>query len=59
MALSAADFTTRLTESGLMNSEEVGALVAARPVGQPALDGEALARLLVQQKKLTAYQAAL
>ncbi len=57
MAISVADFTTRLAESGLMTAEEVGVVIAELSVGQSPPDVEALARQLVKQKKLTAYQA--
>ena len=57
MALSVADFTTRLAESGLMTAEEVGIAITELSAGQQSPDVETLARQLVKQKKLTAYQA--
>jgi formylglycine-generating enzyme required for sulfatase activity/serine/threonine protein kinase len=50
-------FTRQLADSGLMSADDIGALVAAlSDDGRPA-DGESLARELVRQKKLTAWQA--
>ena len=46
MALSVADFTTRLTDSGLMTSEEVGAVIAELSMKQQPPDAEVLARHL-------------
>ena len=53
MAVSPDTLATHLTEAGLVTRTELDAL---RDQHQPA-DAEALARLLVKQKVLTAYQA--
>jgi serine/threonine protein kinase len=53
MALSLDQFCSQLIDSGLLSAEELSKL---RESHQPA-DAEALARLLVKQKVLTAYQA--
>jgi eukaryotic-like serine/threonine-protein kinase len=57
MAISLDQFSQYLADSGLMSREDIASLVAALPTGSKPLDGEQLARELVRQKKLTAYQA--
>ena len=57
MAISLDQFTQQLADSGLMSREEIASFVAGLPAGSKPLDGEQLARQLVRQKKLTAYQA--
>jgi serine/threonine protein kinase len=57
MAISLDQFTQQLADSGLMSSEEIQSFVAALLADDEPLDGERLARQLVRQKKLTAYQA--
>src|SRR5262245_22883459 len=50
-------FLDRLLQSGLLSAAEVQKLVDALPADRRPADGEALARELVRQRKLTAYQA--
>ena len=57
VAISVHQFTRQLTDSGLMPADAVTALIDALPDDKKPQDGEQLARLLVRQKKLTAYQA--
>ncbi len=57
MSLSKDEFTQQLTASGLMDAAAVTAFLPSQAEGQPPQDGEALARELVQQKKLTPFQA--
>ena len=57
MAISLDQFTQQLTDSGLMSSDEIASVVAGLRASSKPLDGEELARQLVRQKKLTAYQA--
>ena len=57
MAISLDQFTQQLTDSGLMSSDEIASVVAGLRASSKPLDSEELARQLVRQKKLTAYQA--
>ncbi|MBS0204670.1 MAG: SUMF1/EgtB/PvdO family nonheme iron enzyme [Planctomycetes bacterium] len=57
MSQSVAEFTKRLTDSGLISAEEVRALIDALQADQRPVDGESLAREMVQQNKLTKFQA--
>src|SRR5262245_15743550 len=57
MAVSLQVFLEQLTESQLLAAVEVEQLVGALPEEKRPADGEQLARELVRQKKLTAYQA--
>ena len=57
MAVSLQAFIEQLAESQLLAAAEVEQLVAALPQEKQPKDGEELARELVRQKKLTAYQA--
>ncbi|MCY2992153.1 MAG: SUMF1/EgtB/PvdO family nonheme iron enzyme [Planctomycetota bacterium] len=57
MAISLDQFTQQLADSGLMSSDDIASVVAGLRASSKPLDGEALARQLVRQKKLTAYQA--
>ena len=57
MTISWSDFSRRLNDSGLMSADERNAFVADRPAKSRSGDGETLARELVQQQKLTKYQA--
>lgn len=57
MPLSLDDFRERITASNLLSADELQAFVAAMPPEKRPNDGEQLARELVKQKKLTAYQA--
>lgn len=50
-------FIRQLTDSGLLSADEVAAAVDSLPPEKKPNDGEQLARELVRQKKLTAYQA--
>ena len=45
------------TAGGLLARDDVQSLIDALPTGKQPKDGQQLARLLVKQKKLTAYQA--
>ena len=56
MVFSRDEFLQRLTESGVVSSEIV-AQAAANPPTSGTQDGEALSRELVQQQRLTKYQA--
>jgi serine/threonine protein kinase/formylglycine-generating enzyme required for sulfatase activity len=55
--LSLKHFRQRLDESGLIAQADLQALLAELPEESRPADGEELARLLVQRKKLTAFQA--
>ncbi len=55
MSISLAQFADHLVESGLLSRVEVQASLEALPANQQPQDGQQLARLLVQQKKLTSY----
>jgi serine/threonine protein kinase len=57
MTLSVADFTQRLTDSGLMDAAEVAEFLAKQPTDKQPVDAEQLARELVKHKKLTKFQA--
>lgn len=59
MAISLANFQSRLIESGLMTGDALRAFLEASPADQAPTDGEQLARALVKARKLTAYQAQL
>lgn len=50
-------FIHTLAESGLMTAEEVRTFIDGLPAEQRPADGEALAKLLFQRKKLTKFQA--
>ena len=56
MPLKSEQFTQQLVDSGLMPAGDLQSLLAALPAPRKA-DGEQIARELVRQKKLTAYQA--
>src|SRR5688572_30475440 len=55
MPLSLEQFAKQVADSSLMSPQDVQAVVSAS--APPPADGEQLARLLVKQKKLSAYQA--
>lgn len=57
MSLSKDEFTQQLTESGLMDVAAVTAFQSGLAGDQQSQDGEGLARELVKQKRLTAFQA--
>lgn len=50
-------FTQQLTDSGLMSAADVQAFCEARPTDTRPSDGEQLARALINEKKLTPFQA--
>ena len=56
IAPSVEEFTRRLTESGLMNSQEVQQFVASLPAKQRPTAAEPLARLIFQKGLLTKFQ---
>jgi serine/threonine protein kinase/WD40 repeat protein len=49
-------FTKKIIESSLMSADEIKLLLDDLPTDKKPQDAQQLARLLVQQKKLTAYQ---
>ncbi len=57
MALSVEQFLNHITASELVSADDMQPLLAALPDDLPPKDGEALARELVQQKRLTKFQA--
>jgi hypothetical protein len=57
IAVSLAQFRDWVIDSGLVSASQLQALVADLPEERRPADGEQLARLLVQQRKLTAFQA--
>ena len=57
MPLSIDQFLGRLSDSALLDCAAVELLIQDMPEGERPSDGEQLARLLVQRKMLTAYQA--
>lgn len=57
MPLGLDQFLTQLTTCGLMTEAEVRAVIDGLADEQRPRDGEQLARELIRQKKLTAYQA--
>jgi len=57
VAPSLDQFVRHLADSTLMSADEVTGLIAALPAARKPQDGEQLAKELVRQKKLTAFQA--
>ena len=57
MPVSLDQFVQQIVAGGLMSADEVAAVVDALPGDKQLRDAEQLARELVRQKKLTAYQA--
>ncbi len=57
MAVSLEQFVQQVVDSSLMLADDVSAVAASVPAERRPVDGEQLARLLVKQKKLTAFQA--
>jgi serine/threonine protein kinase len=57
MRVSIEDFVRELSASGLMEEADIRSFVAKLAAREPVADGEQLARELVRQKKLTAFQA--
>ena len=58
MAVSVEQFGKALAASTLMTADDVRAYWGALPAGERPKDGNAFANLLVEQKKLTPFQAA-
>ncbi|HPM84534.1 MAG TPA: hypothetical protein PLF81_27705, partial [Candidatus Anammoximicrobium sp.] len=57
MAISIDQFVHHLADSSLMSADEVAALIDSLSADKKPHDAEQLAKELVRQKKLTAYQA--
>ena len=57
MPVSLEQFTNNLTDSGVMTNEVVTSFIAALPAEAKPVDGEQLAKRLVKDKKISAYQA--
>ncbi len=57
MPLTVDQFTQRLTSSGVMSADDLRDWIAAVPIEKRSSDGEQLARELVKQRRLTAWQA--
>ncbi len=57
MAVTVEQFIVRLTQSGLMSAAEVSTFQESLPPDKRPKDVQQLARALVQQGKLTKYQA--
>jgi serine/threonine protein kinase len=57
VALSLTEFLRRLDESGVMTAADARAFLTALKIDASTIDGEQLAKRLVKQKKLSAYQA--
>jgi hypothetical protein len=57
MALSVEQFLLSLTASGLMSAEEIAAFQESFPPEKRPKDVQQLAQVLIQEGKLTKYQA--
>jgi hypothetical protein len=57
MAISLQQFMDRLTQSGLMSAAEVASFQQSLPPEEKPQNGEDLAKILVEYRKLTKYQA--
>ena len=57
MPVSLKQFTQQLADSGLMSDADVSVFVAALPADAKPVDGEQLAKRLVRDRKISAYQA--
>ena len=57
MPLSRDEFTQQLTASGLLDAASIAESLSSLPPDKQPQDGEALARELVRQKRLTKFQA--
>jgi serine/threonine protein kinase len=57
MAVGIDQFIRRILESSVLSQDEITSLWATLPAEKQPADGEALARMLVKEKKLTKYQA--
>ena len=56
-AVSLDQFSKQLTESGVMSEEDLQAFLGKLPADAKPADGEQLAKRLVREKKISAYQA--
>lgn len=57
MAVSLEQFSSHLADSGLLSQQELQSFLATLPEGEKPTDGEQLAKRLVKEKKISAYQA--
>ena len=57
MAVSLDQFTKQVVESGVISDEDLQAFIKKLPEDQKPTDGEQLAKRLVKEKKISAYQA--
>ena len=57
MAVSLDQFSKQLTDSGVMSGEDLQVFIGKLPVEAKPTDGEQLAKRLVREKKISAYQA--
>ena len=57
MAVSLEQFTKQVVESGVISDEDLQAFIKKLPEDQKPVDGEQLAKRLVKEKKISAYQA--
>ena len=57
MSLTIEEFTDRLLSSGAMSLEDMNKFVSQIPPDQKPSDGEQLAKRLVKEKRISAYQA--
>jgi hypothetical protein len=57
MTVSCDQFVRQIAESGLISADDLAAIIERLPTDAKPQDAEHLARELVRQKKLTAYQA--
>jgi len=57
MPISLEQFTKNLTDSGVMTNEVVASFITTLPADAKPADGEQLAKRLVREKKISAYQA--
>lgn len=57
MAVPVREFIARLAESGLMSAEELSSFRRGLPLDQQPTDAQAFAQTLVEEGKLTEYQA--
>jgi hypothetical protein len=56
VAVPLEQFTVELADAGLVSDDDVQALLASLPAEQQPQDDEQLARLLICEKKRTAFQ---
>ena len=57
MAVSLDQFSKQLTDSGVISGEDLNVFIGKLPVEARPADGEQLAKRLVREKKISAYQA--